>query len=81
VILLRQLRQGLDGPSHADFNAIGQTRVLDIGLRDCGVRRIVLQRNEPSAGRQCAGQPDGAVAAERADFENVSGALGSRHQV
>ena len=73
-------RQRVDRASDADVDAIGKSRAREVRPRDVRVHRIRLQRGQRAARRQCPGQPDGAVPAERADLENVSCAVTAREQ-
>ena len=68
------------GPRRSSTDAV-QPGARDVGARHFGVLRIDLQRDQPAAGGQRPRQPDGAVAAQRADLQDVPRAANARQQV
>src|SRR5690606_3533501 len=54
---------------------LGEPGAGDVAGGHLGVPRVVLQGDQPPVGGQGAAQPDGAVAAERADLQDPAGAL------
>ena len=53
----------------------------EVRAGDLGVARVELERHQATAGRQRPGEPDRAVAAERAELEDRAGALDAREEL
>src|SRR5437762_1942457 len=62
-------------------DGLAKPGLRDIGLSHLGMLGIGLERDQSPTGRQGAGEPDRAVAAERADLENAARTLRPRHQM
>ena len=70
-----KLGEGLEGGAEAKLYGVGEAGVGDVGEGDFGVFGIEFEGDEVAAGREGAGEADGAVAAEGADLEDAVGAL------
>ena len=71
-----ELGEGDEGGAEAEVDDVGQAGVGDVGLGDSGVFGVELEGDELAAGRERAGEADGAVAAEGSDLEDAAGGLG-----
>jgi hypothetical protein len=74
-----------NGPSpsraNAEIDDFIDSGADEIGASDFGMFRFVFQRYQPSVCRQGTRQPDGAVAAERAELENAFRPLHPREEM
>ena len=66
------LRQGVERRAGPDVDLAGEARAGDVFARDRRVPFVRLQAHQPAALGQRARQPDGGIAAERADFQGVA---------
>jgi hypothetical protein len=66
--------------AHAQFRRLGKSGAGDIGAGSFGIGRIDLERDEMSAGGKATREPNRAVAAKRADLQNLPRADGARQQ-
>jgi len=76
--------QGCEGFGCGTYPYIYERReagAFDVLRRYGGVSGIELECDEVAGWRKSAGQPDSAVSAEGADFEDACGALDTRDQV
>ena len=71
----------VQGLANVDFDYVRETCMLEILAGYFGVFGIELEGDQATGGRKSAGQPDGAVSAERADFEDLLCADAARNQV
>ncbi len=76
-----KLGERIESGPDANLNGFGQACAVDVGLCYGGVAGVELQGNQVSVGRQGAGQPDGAVAAEGADLEDAACAFELREKL
>ena len=77
-----ELRQCVKRLAESQVDHLGQTGTIEIGACHLGVARFRLKRHDAATLRQSACQPDGAVAAKRADLQNSAGIdrPGEQHQ-
>src|SRR3974390_2481373 len=61
----------LDAGTEAEFDFRGKAGRFEIGGGDLGVLGADFERDEMAVGGKGAGEPDGAVSAERSDFKNA----------
>jgi hypothetical protein len=78
----RERRQGVERVAHAHVHHAAQPRPGHVSAGDRGIRWIGFERDHAPALGQPAGEPDRAVAAERADLEHRARALqpGEQHE-
>jgi len=76
-----QASEGFECGSYALVNEGGQAGSFDVGCSYAGVGGVELQRDEFAVRWKGASEPDGAVSAECADFEDASGPLNAREQM
>src|SRR5947208_17002958 len=68
--------------SDENFDDVGEVGAGDVGAGDGRVFFFGFEGDDAAAGGEAAGEEDGGVAAEGADFEDIFGALeaGEEHQ-
>src|SRR5262249_14857956 len=76
-----ELGQRVERPPEAPLDDARQPGPGDVGPGDVGVLRLGLERDQAAPGRQGPGEPDRAVAPERADFQNVPRPLEAGQEV
>src|SRR5581483_4563936 len=76
-----ELGQGVKGASEPDLYNVVESGAGDVGAGDFSMFGFGFEGDQRSVGRKGAGEPDGAVAAECADFENGAGADGLSEDV
>src|SRR5690606_2057072 len=59
--------------AEVEADAFEDSGAAEVRARNLGVPRIDFDSDQLPAGRQCAGQPDAAVAGERPEFEDAPG--------
>jgi hypothetical protein len=64
--------QGFQRRADSDLDLAGKSGTGDVPARDVSVLGVPLETYEPAVVRQGARQPDGRIAAERADLERFA---------
>ena len=77
----RELRQRFERRPEAQIDDRSQSGTFYVGARHRGMFGIGLERDQPAVGRQGSCQPDRAIAAERADFEDSARVLNARQNM
>src|SRR5579884_411512 len=73
--------QQVEGLADAHLGTIGDARVCEGIAHHLGVGRVHFQRNQPTALRQGARQPDAAIARQRAELKNFTRIAGGGEQL
>ena len=75
------MRQRLERLAEAYVDPIRHAGPREICPGNVGVHRVRFERDDTAAGRDGPREPDGAVAGQRADFQDATGALRAGHQM
>ena len=74
-------RQRVERATNAHVDDIGQAGMRDVDAGNRRVLRVEFQRDQATARRERAGEPDRTVAGKRADLEDVARAPDARYEV